>query len=133
MFLLTLTFIALEIYRCSADDYQLHTIAGSNLLNASTECLKVFTENVTCSNGIGELYANPFYDPGDAELATICSSECFESLTSHRDRVKSTCEGSQYYDEFENTYWLATSPDEFILYAYNMACMKRRFVSLPHH
>lgn len=123
---LPLTLLLLEISLASAQSYQLHPAVDSGLLNASSTCLEAFNENVTCANSVGQLYVNPFYDPGDTELATLCTSTCLDSLTSHRKRVAAACRDAQYYDEYEDTYWVASYPDEFILYAYNIACLKRR-------
>jgi hypothetical protein len=43
--------------------------------------------------------------------------------------VKEACVDAQYYDEYEKTYWMPMYPDEFIIYALNMACLKRRYVN----
>jgi hypothetical protein len=109
-----------------AQSYQVHPVVGSGLVNATVSCQTAFNANVTCVNSIGQLYANPFYDPGDEGLVALCTSTCLASLERQRTRVKGACQAAQYYDEYENTYWLAHYPDEFLLYAYNMACLKRR-------
>lgn len=129
MFLFALiTLIFTPIRLAVAQSYQLHPVVGSGLFNASSICQSVFSANVTCVNSIGQLYANPFYDPGDAELTALCTSACASSLDRQRTRVKGACRGAQYYDEYEDTYWLPQYLDEFILYAYNVACLKRRCV-----
>ncbi|KAF5850093.1 hypothetical protein GGP41_002292 [Bipolaris sorokiniana] len=130
MFLFALiTLIFTPIRLAVAQSYQLHPVVGSGLFNASSICQSVFSANVTCVNSIGQLYANPFYDPGDAELTALCTSACASSLDRQRTRVKGACRGAQYYDEYEDTYWLPQYLDEFILYAYNVACLKRSFQS----
>lgn len=123
-----LTLVFTPIHLAVAQSYQLHPVIGSGLLNASSSCQSVFSANVTCVNNIGQLYANPFYDPGDTELTALCTSACASSLDRQRTRVKGACQGAQYYDEYEDTYWLPQYPDEFMVYAYNVACLKRRCV-----
>ncbi|KAJ5024029.1 hypothetical protein J3E73DRAFT_259043 [Bipolaris maydis] len=126
MFLSILAVVLLTACRTSAQTYQLHPAIGSGLTNASSDCTTAFSANVTCHNLIGQLYADPFFAASDdTALNKLCQAKCLTSLTKLRDDVKSACVGAQYYDEYEDTYWVPTYPDEFILYAYNMACLKR--------
>ncbi|OAL51442.1 hypothetical protein IQ07DRAFT_566073 [Pyrenochaeta sp. DS3sAY3a] len=123
---LTFTVFLLNAYTTYAQTYQLYPVLNTGLVNATTECIDIFTSNVTCHNSIGQLFANPFHDfVDDTELGKLCQAACLSSLTKHRDAVRRRCTSAQYVDEYEETTWLASYPDEFILYAYNLACLKR--------
>jgi hypothetical protein len=81
-------------------------------------------------NIIGQLVADQFYDSGsDGGLTYICQKTCRDSLTKRRDAVKEACSDAQYYDEYEKTYWMPTYLNKFMIYALNMACLKRRYVN----
>ncbi|KAJ8110046.1 hypothetical protein OPT61_g7001 [Boeremia exigua] len=126
MLLSIIAAVLLNAYQTYAQTYQLHPAIGSGLIDASSECTTTFSSNVTCHNIIGQLYADPFFTTSDdTTLNKLCQARCLGSLTKLRDDVRNTCAGAQYYDEYEDTYWVPTYPDEFILYAYNMACLKR--------
>ena len=127
MFFVKLALLLVILQRATGQTYQLHDAVGSGLINASPTCTTMFSENVTCHNTVGLLYTDLFHDFGDnSELTALCKTSCLESLTLHRNRVKRACSEARYYDEYEDTYWLASYPDEFILYAYSIACLKRR-------
>jgi hypothetical protein len=130
MSLLAFAGLLLKAYPIYAQSYQLYPAVGSGLTGASSACADAFSANVTCHNIIGQLFADQFYDFGsDERLAYVCQKICLDSLTKHRDAVKGACVDAQYYDEYEKTYWMPTYPDEFMIYALNMACLKRRYVN----
>lgn len=127
MLLWTLAFFSCNILLTLAQNYQLHNATTSVLPGASEACLQAFNTPVNCFHAIGQLYANPFYTfNDDAELTTLCTSTCLQSLTSHRNTVASACAGVQYYDEYEDTHWVPTYPEDFIIFAYDIACLKRK-------
>lgn len=130
MFFVTylLAFLGSHIPFALSQTHQLYDVDTDVLLNASDNCLKTFNSNVTCPSFIGELYENPFHSFGyDKDvLGALCASSCLESITSHRDNVKKACSGAEYYDQFEETHWVPWYPDEFLLYAHGIACLKKR-------
>jgi hypothetical protein len=78
------------------------------------------------------LFRDPFYDFNRNEtwLSELCDNSCRQSLASHRDNVRASCAGAQYYDEFEDTRYMPWYLDEFMIYAYDIACMTRRYAPL---
>lgn len=99
---------------------------GSVLPQANNDCLKAFNRNVTCDPTISDLFDNPWISLDKTTLDGLCTSECRESLTAHRDAISSTCKDVVYEDPADGSQRIPTFLDEWALMAYDIACLKKR-------
>ncbi|KAF3483528.1 uncharacterized protein GIQ15_02852 [Arthroderma uncinatum] len=127
MSLTYLLFLTTYVCVTVSQTHQLYDVDTSVLVNGTDDCLKTFNSNVTCPWFIGRLYVDPFYSFNYDKnvLEELCATSCLDSLTSHRDMVKEACSGAEYVDKFGNTRWVPWYPDESLLYALGIACLKR--------
>ena len=96
------------------------------LPGASQSCIAAYTANVTCAPEVETLYDTLFDDKSFSEVQRLCTTACQQSITAHRSKVASECRSAEYYDPFLEIYYEPTVVDDRALYAYSIACLKKR-------
>jgi hypothetical protein len=126
IFLLTVACYALA----QGGNYPLMYGDPSILKGASQACINTFNSNVTCTQAIGSLYADPYPNLTERVLDSLCTATCFDSLVNLRSEVASQCgSGVTYQDVSDGSYWPVTYLADLAIFNYNMTCLPRRFVS----
>jgi hypothetical protein len=106
---------------------------SSILKRASQACINTFNSNVTCTQAIGSLFADPYPNFTERVLDGLCTANCFNSLVNLRSEVASQCEsGVTYQDVSDGSYWPVTYLADLAIFNYNMTCLPRRFVYMHH-
>jgi len=81
---------------------------------------------VSCPASIGWLYADEFPNLAAEQLTALCTTECWDSLQTHRQNLTTSCDPDvEYFDEPTNTYWALTAFDDRALENYNLTCLTR--------
>jgi hypothetical protein len=122
-----LTFIFYVL--AQSGNYPLMYGDSSILKGATQACIDTFNSNVTCTQAIGSLYADPYQNVKESVLDGLCTANCFNSLVDLRSEVISKCDsGVTYQDVSDSSYWPVTYLTDLAIFNYNMTCLLRRFV-----
>ena len=104
---------------------------SSILEGATDDCLAAFNAYVTCQPTIIDVLDDFGQSFDQAQLETLCTDACYESLTGLREGVTQKCKDVLYYDPGDSSTWKSTILVESAMMAYNKTCLKRSSVFYP--
>ncbi|CAE6441256.1 unnamed protein product [Rhizoctonia solani] len=104
---------AFNVYS-SEDDFPAGVVSGS-------ACAKALNASISCDSSIGLAVGGATLD--SSRLTTLCSTTCYQSLTSYRATVSSSCGTSVVIQGTDATFPITYLVDNFI-YTYNTTCIK---------
>lgn len=98
----------------------------SLLPGASEDCLAAFNTNVTCVPIVGDLFDDPYMALNKSDLDGLCTTACYQSITTLRDAIDTKCGNTSFDDPADGTQRKPTFLAEWALMAYNLTCLKNR-------